>query len=99
MHHLAGYLAQVFPGFSGAKVVAAGKIPLRELEKIFADERPLPLAGVDQPFDDQLAHGLLNSHPAGVELRRQRKLVRLMMRFLISRAMVMYFAAIVLPFS
>jgi hypothetical protein len=66
------------------------------------------LAGIDQPFDDQLAHRLLDGHPAGAELRRQRKLVRsgslaaycwLIMRFLISRAMVMYFAAIVLPFS
>jgi hypothetical protein len=33
----------MFPGFGGTKVVAAGEIPLRELEEIFADERALPL--------------------------------------------------------
>ncbi len=58
------------------------------------------------PFNDQLTHGPLNGHPAGIELRRQRKLVRQGFiggipladdAFLISRAMVMCFAAIVLP--
>ena len=76
MHHLAGHRTQMLPGFGRAKVVAAGEIPLRQLQKILADERPLPLAGIHQPFDNQLTHGLLNGHSAGIELRGQRKLVR-----------------------
>ena len=50
MDHDAGNGAQMLPGFCCAEVVAAGKIPLRELQEIFADKRPLPLTGIDQPF-------------------------------------------------
>ena len=66
----------MFPSFGRPKVVAAGEIPLRKLEEIFADKRALSLPGIDQPFYDQLTHRLLNGHPAGAEFRRQRELVR-----------------------
>ena len=66
----------MFPGFGRPEVVAAGEIPLRELKEVFADERALPLTGINQPFNDKLTHRLLDGHPAGAELRRQRELIR-----------------------
>ena len=65
----------MFPGFGGTKIVAAGEIPLGKLKEVFADKGALPLTGINQTFDNQLAHRLLDGHPAGAELRRQRKLV------------------------
>ena len=69
-NHPAGHFPYMLPGFGGAKIVAAGQLPLRKLEEVFAHEGSLPLTGVDKAFDNQLAHRLLDGHPAGAELRR-----------------------------